>query len=190
MRCFLAIDLPDDLRDALAVLQDDLPVGRPVPDENLHLTLAFLGDQDDMALAALDDEMGRLVMPPFELSPQGVGVFGGDRPRLVYAGIAPSPELADLHHRVLGATRRAGIRLRRERYHPHITLARFGPGARGHEVLMLQRFLAAHMGFRGPALPVAGAGLFRSVLRPEGALHEELAHYPLAPWATPAADEA
>lgn len=181
MRAFLAIDLPDDLRDRLADLQSALPVGRAVPVDNLHLTLAFLDDQDDATLAALDAELSALAPPDFDLSPQGVGVFGGDRPKLLYAGIADSAALIDLRRRVLGAVRRAGITLRRERFHPHVTLARFGAGLRGPDLAALQAFLAAHMGFRGPVLRVRGFGLFESVLRPQGALHRELAHYPPFP---------
>jgi 2'-5' RNA ligase len=45
MRVFVAIDLPDEVRRELETLQNALPVGRPVPAENLHLTLSFLGDQ-------------------------------------------------------------------------------------------------------------------------------------------------
>lgn len=179
MRCFLAIGLTEALREALVALQAALPVGRPVPEDNLHLTLAFLDDQDEATLEALHDELERLSAPAFDLSPRGVDLFGGNRPKLLYAGIAPSPALTDLHRRVQGAVRRSGITLRRERYHPHITLARFGAGARGGDAAQLYRFVAEHAGFRGPELPVRGFGLYRSTLRPQGALHEELAHYHL-----------
>ncbi len=179
MRCFLAIPLDDPLRDALADLQADLRTGRPVPEENLHLTLAFLDEQDEDALAALDEELSAIALPPVELTPRGLGVFGGNRPRVLYAGFAPSPPLIDLHGRVMAAIRRAGIDLRRERFHPHVTLARFGSGARGAELETLQHFLARHIAFEGPPLPVTGFGLYQSTLHADGALHEELAHYPL-----------
>ncbi|MFC3613913.1 RNA 2',3'-cyclic phosphodiesterase [Lutimaribacter marinistellae] len=179
MRCFLAIPLTDPLRDALARLQAELPVGRLVPEENLHLTLAFLDERDDPALAALDEELSALSAPSFDLIPRGLGVFGGNRPRSLHAVILPSSPLADLHARIQGAIRRAGIDLRRERYVPHITLARFGTGARGASLDALQHFLAAHLGFEGPPFPVTEFHLYQSVLRPDGALHEELARYPL-----------
>ncbi|HBS50493.1 MAG TPA: RNA 2',3'-cyclic phosphodiesterase [Rhodobacteraceae bacterium] len=178
MRVFLAIPLPDDLRDALAALQDDLQAGRAVPEENLHLTLAFLDEQPEEALAALDDELSALSVAPFELVPRGLGVFGGGRPRLLYAALAPSPALDDLHARVLRAVRRAGIELRRERFVPHVTLARFGAGARGTDLERVQHFLARHMAWEGPPLPVTGFGLYHSRLGPGAAVYEELATYP------------
>ena len=53
MRAFLALDLPQETRDALIRVQADLPVGRPVPCENLHLTLAFLDEQPHYADARI-----------------------------------------------------------------------------------------------------------------------------------------
>jgi hypothetical protein len=50
MRVFVAIDLPDHVRRELEALQSALPAGRPVPAENLHLTLSFLGDQQELAV--------------------------------------------------------------------------------------------------------------------------------------------
>ncbi|MEY8838906.1 RNA 2',3'-cyclic phosphodiesterase, partial [Cribrihabitans sp. XS_ASV171] len=174
MRCFLAIPLTDPLRDALADLQADLRAGRPVPEENLHLTLAFLDEQDEEALAVLDEELATISLPPFDLAPRGLGVFGGDKPRVLYAGFDPSQPLTDLHTRVTAAIRRAGLDLRRERFLPHVTLARFGTGARGAELETLQHFLARHIAFDAPPLPVTGFGLYQSILHADGAVHEEL----------------
>ena len=182
MRCFLAIGLTDPVRDALTRLQQQIPVGRVVPAGNLHVTLGFLGEQDDEALTSLDQELACIRQDPFTLSIRGLDVFGGDRPTVLFAGIDRTAALDHLHQQVRGAIRRAGIFLKRDRYRPHVTLARFGAGARGADRAALQTFLSVHAGFQGPDLTVAGFGLYRSTLRPEGALYEEMVDYPLSGW--------
>ena len=115
---FIAIDLPEEATAALARLQSVLPAGRLVAEENLHLTLAFLGEQEGSALEALHDELETIRVQPFALGFSGLGVFGGDRPRILFADVAPDPVLTDLHRRVTGALHRAGIAVQRARFHP------------------------------------------------------------------------
>ena len=64
MRAFLALDIPDDVAAALIRLQSGIPFGRPVPEENLHLTLAFFEDAPDHGLEALHEMLSALRMPP------------------------------------------------------------------------------------------------------------------------------
>lgn len=179
MRAFVAIDLPEAVTAALARVQSALPAGRPLAQENLHLTLAFLGDQPEAALEGLHYELDVIRAAPFALQLSGLGVFGGDRPRVLFADVAPEPALTDLHGRVKGALHRAGIVAPRERFHPHVTLARFGAGAAPGVADRLHRFLADHGDTALPGFAVTGFGLFESVLHPSGAQHELLAHYAL-----------
>ncbi|MFC3117545.1 2'-5' RNA ligase family protein [Jhaorihella thermophila] len=73
MRAFLAIGLPDAAVRDIRRLQARLPVGRAVPRDNLHLTLAFLDDQPEEALEALDAELQALRAPGFDLRLSGLG---------------------------------------------------------------------------------------------------------------------
>lgn len=177
IRAFLALPLPDWLCAALGTVQERLRLPRPVPEEDLHLTVAFLGDQPEPALAELDDALARLILPAPEIRVDGLGVFGGDRPRSLHATVAPDPQLSALRTRVLSAVRAAGLEIEATRFVPHVTLARFRPGETRAATL------AAALGALGPvALPPARVGelvLYRSRLRPEGALHDDLARYPL-----------
>ncbi|AVO39011.1 RNA 2',3'-cyclic phosphodiesterase [Pukyongiella litopenaei] len=175
MRAFVAIPVPDAVAASLAALQARLPGGRRVPRENLHLTLAFLDDQPEPALEELHGELGDLGAAAFDLTLAGLGVFGGDRPRLLYADIAPNTALSDLHRAVMGAARRAGMQLPRRRFHPHVTLARFGAG----DAAGLGGFIAAHGATPLPGFRATGFGLYRSILRPDGAVHDMLAGYNL-----------
>ncbi|MDF1718324.1 MAG: RNA 2',3'-cyclic phosphodiesterase [Antarcticimicrobium sp.] len=179
MRAFVAIDLPEAVTAALARMQSMLPAGRPVAEENLHLTLAFLGDQEETALEALHYELEGIRVQPFALRFSGLGAFGGDRPRILFADVGTEPALIDLHRRVAGALHRAGIVVQHARFHPHVTLARFGTGAAPKTAARLRRFLSDHGDTALPGFAVAGFGLFESVLHPSGARYELLARYAL-----------
>ncbi|MDK3017353.1 RNA 2',3'-cyclic phosphodiesterase [Pseudodonghicola flavimaris] len=181
MRSFLALPLPDPVAAALTWLQAGLPFGRPVPQPNLHLTLAFLGDQPEARLIALDEALRELDAPAVPLEITGLGSFGGDRPRLLFADVAPVPELLALHRAIRGALRLAAMPAPKERFHPHITLFRFGAGLRPQLAERLPALLADHPLPDLPAATLDRVGLYRSSLRPEGARYDLLADYPLAP---------
>ena len=179
MRGFVAIDLPEPVLDTLESLQDDLAVGRPMARETLHLTLAFLGERDDAALAAVHEERTGLAAGTFELTRRGGGMSGGRRPRVLWAGVGHQPALGALRDRVRRAVRRAGIELPRERFRPHVTIARFGPHPHRDELRKIEEFLERNGSFRADPFAVGQVTLFRSVLHRNGAVHEPLAVYGL-----------
>lgn len=178
MRSFVAIPLADDTRDALEAAQLRLPLGRLVARENLHLTLAFLDDQPEEALERLHAELDRLRAPQFIVTLSGLGCFGGDKPRLVFAKVLQNPALEDLHRKVLRAARRAGIAVARRRFHPHVTLARLRPGTGGaHRIAAA---IATLNDLQFPATPIRAMSLFHSELHADGPIYHELARYDLA----------
>lgn len=180
MRAFIAIDLPDTARAALADLQARLPVGRPVAEENLHLTLAFLDDQPPAVLEDLHDDLSGLRARGFELHLSGLGGPGGAAPALIWIAADPSPPLVQLRARVEAAARRAGIALPRQRFRPHVTLARFGRRRLGGgERARLQAFLTAEGALRLDPVPVRDIALWQSSLHRDGPVYDELARYPL-----------
>jgi len=180
MRAFLAIDLPDEIAAALALAQAGLKAGRPVPRDNLHLTLAFLGDQPEFALTELDHELTALRYPSFELRFTGFGTFGNMQPRSLYADIGASPELAGLHKAIRGAVRRAGIVLPHQRYVPHVTIARFRREQADMAAAAVATLMRGSPDFRAGPFAVRDVVLFGSTLNPDGAQHEALARYPLS----------
>ncbi|WP_254438832.1 RNA 2',3'-cyclic phosphodiesterase [Ruegeria arenilitoris] len=168
MRSFVAISLNHEATVALAPLQRALPAGRPVPPENLHLTLAFLDDQPEQVLEALHDELLALSSAPFHITFLGIECFG----RALAIGVKDSAPLVALHRKIQIATRRAGIVLPRRRFRPHVTIAR----------LKHERRQAAHIPHDWtvntlPEMLVTGFTLYESTLRPEGARHVALAHF-------------
>lgn len=179
MRAFVAITPPDPVRDALLRVQETVPLGRPVPEENLHLTLAFLDDQPEELLRELHDELAEIHAMPFDVELAGLGCFGGAAPRILFAQVIPCDALDRLHRTTVQAARRVGIHLPRERFRPHITLTRFAGRLSSLAQRQLRGFLDIHATVALPGFTVNDFALFQSTLRHGGALHEELARYEL-----------
>lgn len=170
MRAFIALPVAGDALDGITRLQQYLPEGRPLPEENLHLTLAFLDDQPEESLEALHEDLSGICAPGFAVPLRGLALFG----QALAVEAEPVPPLAGLQTAVQAAARRAGIALPRRRFRPHVTFARLKGRGAG-----LSRYISENAATRLPDLQAAAFSLFASTLRPQGALHEELARYPL-----------
>lgn len=178
MRLFVALDLPEGLREALFDVQDDLGFGREVSEENLHLTLAFLDDQPPQVATALHEMLSAIRAPGMRLAVRGAEAFGGAHPSLLAARVERTPELAALYEKVAQAVRMAGIDLPRRRFKPHVTLVRFPrrlpDGAQGR----IAGWLSMHGNLMAEGV-AESFGLYRSTLHEGGPRYEALATYPL-----------
>jgi RNA 2',3'-cyclic 3'-phosphodiesterase len=177
IRAFVALPLPQTVRSALAVTQFLLPLPRPVPPGNMHVTLAFLGNLAEPHLVEVDAALERLKAAPLTLAIAGLGVFGGDRPRNVHARLAPSPALDHLQARIVQAIRRAGVTLEGKRFVPHVTLGRLAAGQVGAPELA--RAMGEIGAVTSPPFTVGAFALYRSLLRADGPVYDVLAEYPL-----------
>lgn len=177
MRTFVALDLPDPVRDALEAVQEALPPGlRPSDPDQFHLTLAFLGERPESEVEAAHEGLETLRHPRVPLRLRGLGTFDHEG-LTVWAGVAEEAGLRSLQAKVLSVLHGAGIMLPRRRFRPHVTLARARRGAPDPD--RLAAVLARWDSFPSPPFEAREVGLWRSTLRPDGALHEELARYPL-----------
>ena len=179
IRAFLGIDLPPPVRGALQVQQFLLPLPRKVEPENLHLTLVFLGECPELALEAAHEGFAALREARFSLALQGLGLFGKDKPRVAWAGVAPSPELMHLQAKVEGIARRAGCPIDARKFTPHVTLGRFSPPPPA-DAMRLERAVAMGATFRTEPGEVTELTLWRSHLTGKGPQYEVLVRYPLA----------
>jgi 2'-5' RNA ligase len=179
MRAFLGLQLPEPVQDAMEDLQAEIPVGRSVAPENLHITLAFLDDQPTATLEALHEELCAVRAPAFALSVQGLDLMGGKSPKVLCANIAANAALNQLHSRIRTRVQAAGIALPRVRFRPHVTLLRFSRRLQPDALAKIGRALQAHGDFRIQDFPVESFNLYRSTLLPEGPRYDVLAHYPL-----------
>ena len=98
-RLFSAIEIPWSIAERLAMLRSGLSGARWIDPENYHLTLRFVGDVDGATARDFTNALGEIELPPFELRLDGLGSFGGNKPRAVFADVAPSDEPPLLHHR-------------------------------------------------------------------------------------------
>src|SRR5690606_17932464 len=122
-RLFVALELPENCRETLAALERPLRGGRWLPTEQLHLTLAFLGNVAAEQEDRLHTELAKVQVPPFFLPIEGTGTFGGKRPSVLWAGVGTGhPHLFALHKHVHDALFAAGLDPELRPFHPHITL--------------------------------------------------------------------
>jgi 2'-5' RNA ligase len=177
IRAFAALALPEPVRFELMLVQQGLPAPRTVAPESLHLTLVFLGEIPGRLLEDVDSAFRAVTAPGFEVALAGVDLFGGARPRVVYAGVAANPALAHLQAKVETAARGAGVELPRRRFAPHVTLARLPE--RFADRVRLEQAVANRGAWSAPRFAVGDFRLYRSHLGGEGAVYEELARYPL-----------
>ncbi len=178
MRLFLAIPLPEPVSARLSEVASRLKIGRPLPEENLHLTIAFLGEQREPVLEELHYELERIGQQAFPVVFGPLGTFG-DSPGTVHAEVLLSEGLRSLHRSVMGAVHNAGVTLERRRFRPHVTIARLPRHSAPGDHAEVARFLGVHAATPLPGFTADRLVLYRSWLRPEGALYEELADYPL-----------
>ncbi len=122
MRLFIAIQFDQTVLDALtkfqAVMKTQGVTGNYTREENLHLTLAFIGDygDPDEVLEAMEQAAFR----PFSIRLEGVGNYGD----LFWAGIRKNEELASLAGRLRKVLSERGIPFDKKKFSPHITLIR------------------------------------------------------------------
>jgi 2'-5' RNA ligase len=178
IRAFLAIELDDQRRSALAVQQFLLPLPRKEPIENLHLTLVFLGELREAELERAHEAIAALKLPSLSVELSGLGLFGGERPRAAWAGVAPNPDLMRLQQKLETAVRRAGLSPEARRYLPHVTLGRFRPPPLD-VTMRLERAIAEQSGFRVAPMPVSQVVLYESIRQGDQRRYEELVRYPL-----------
>lgn len=176
-RLFVAIPLPDTVRRTLAGVQAGIPGARWIPEENLHLTLRFIGECSDAEADDYAEALDGVRAAPFDVVVEGVGRFGdGRRTRLLWAGIRREETLAHFQRKVESALVRAGLPPEARKFAPHITLARLRDASPGP----VQGFLAGNALLQAGTVDVDRFGLYSSLLMPEGAIHTLEAEYPLS----------
>ena len=173
---FVALDLPDEARAQLTTWRDELVAGRrdlrPVAAEALHVTLVFLGWQDESAAQAVFDAASDATagIPAPLLRAGDVRPLPPRNPRLFALELHDQGHRASALQRAVSDALEAGRWYRPEKrpFWPHLTLARVKRG---------ERRVAGLAGSPAPGDPFRATQLtlYRSTLRPEGALYEPLA---------------
>ena len=184
MRCFVSLDLPDPVRVHLANVARPLVERfalRPVPANQLHLTLAFGADLEPSAADELVTIVREVELPALSLRLQRLGHFPPRGiPRVVWAGFGGDVDAVErLHADIAARALPLGVEREKRGFTPHVTLARvastFGALALV-DALQQQSAMLRQKPFAPTHLAV-----YASELTPRGPIHRALARRPCAP---------
>ncbi|MGH9391835.1 MAG: RNA 2',3'-cyclic phosphodiesterase [Vicinamibacteria bacterium] len=184
IRTFIAVDLLEEIRRRMASVIERLRSRaegvRWIKPEAVHLTLKFLGDVSPEKIGKIGEALAPKLrrVEPFEARVARIGCFpSADRARIVWIGIdEPTGILTRLHEKVDAAMGGLGFPREERPFRAHLTVGRVRRDAGGLDLQSLvAREPAADLG----ALKIAEIILFRSDLRPDGALYTPLDRYPL-----------
>ena len=174
-RLFVAIRPPQAIRDLLIDAMDEGPDFRWQDEEQLHLTLRFIGEVERPLASDIAAALQTIRANRFELRILGVGRFEQRNSGALWAGVEPREPVAALSSKIERMCQEAGLEAERRAFHPHITLARW-KGRRSREV---QDFLERRRGLSSELFEVRDFILFESRLSRHGAHYEEVERYRL-----------
>ena len=186
IRCFLAVEISDEVRKAAGQLMDRLRKGiqftkaRPawVRIENQHFTIVFLGNRSPEQVEQIKAVLADLPreIAPFRVAVGGLGVFPNERsPRVLWLGVREGTEaFSALYDKVIPRLRPVGFEPETRPYHPHLTLARIKSFRGAAEMMGVVR---SHQNEPCGEFTASGLTFFRSQLHPDGAVYTPLAHW-------------
>ena len=173
-RLFVAIRPPEDIRDRLIDAMDDGADFRWQSDEQLHLTLRFVGDVERPLANDLAIALAAVRAPAFKLRLSGLGSFDRRSGGVLWAGVEPAEPVRALAARIERVCQAVGLPPERRAFHPHITLARWrGPRSREVRAFLDGRALASD------PWEVGAFTLFESHLSRHGAHYEAVENFSL-----------
>jgi 2'-5' RNA ligase len=178
IRAFVGVRIDPEMAERIFEVQSELKrrlsgvrwVGR----ENLHFTVKFLGAVGEEKIAPISDALERAVgsIPRFSITGRGIGVFPDiRRARVVWAGFE-SDNLEALARQIEAILEPIGFPREKRSFKPHLTIGRWrNPVSQGeslkHEI---ERWKDRDFGVS----QVEEVILFRSVLKPQGAVYSPL----------------
>ncbi len=127
MRLFIGINFDSQTKQKLISLQEGLKKlgkGNFTHDQNLHLTLVFLGEVAPEGVAAIKGAMEQTQISPLTLRFDHMGCFKRDGGNIWWVGLGQNPALTLMQQALSSNLQGAGFTLERRRFTPHITLAR------------------------------------------------------------------
>lgn len=194
MRLFVALDIDNEVRERIARflegVQGFAPDARWVKAESQHVTLKFIGEQPDAAVARIKETLASINARGTQIHFRGYGFFPtANSGRVFWVGMEAGPELALLAGAIDQKTAALGIPKEERAFSPHLTLARAGgrsgsprhiKGDRPNRVFqLLQDKLAALPEPEFGAMTAHAFFLYQSQLSPKGSKYTKLERYAL-----------
>ncbi|MBN1212556.1 MAG: RNA 2',3'-cyclic phosphodiesterase [candidate division Zixibacteria bacterium] len=175
-RLFVAIDLPDRVKEQLRYICHGVPGASWLEPEQLHLTLRFIGEVDGGGFRDIVETLAHIRCEPFSVALEGTGCFPlRKEPKSLWVGVEKNEALTHLQKKIDTALIRAGLPKEGRKFSPHITVAQL----KGPRVNKIAGFLAANGLFKVAPFPVDEFCLYSSFLSSQGALHQLEESYPL-----------
>ncbi len=174
-RLFVAVRPPRMIRDLLLNAMGGISGARWQSEDQIHLTLRFIGEVDRHRAGDVHAALGAIHQPPFEIAISGLGLFDRrGQPETVWAGVSPHEPLRRLHKKVDQAMTRVGIAPDQRAYVPHIALARLKRWSG-----TIRDLIEQSGGLTSPPFRIDCFALYESELTPEGAVYSVIERYPL-----------
>ncbi|QOJ78264.1 RNA 2',3'-cyclic phosphodiesterase [Infirmifilum lucidum] len=182
LRVFVAVkvDRPEVVAK-IKVFQEELEraglKAKFVEAENLHITLQFIGEIPQEKVQSIKVKLREVRASPFVMELEGVGAFPSlKNPRVVWIGVKRgAEELSQLAHKVSQAILATGVRVEREEFIPHLTIARVKAPLNGEARRIIEGNSATLFGEQD----VTRFYLVKSTLTPRGSIYTDLAVYQL-----------
>lgn len=168
-RLFVAIELPEQQKQLLREICYGLPGAKWLDENQMHLTLRFIGEVDGAAFRDAREALSTVSVEPFEVAIKGVGHFPPrGAPQMLWAGIADNGDLTHLRNKVESTLVRHGFDPERRKFKAHVGLAK----VKDTSPAKLATFLREYALFRLPTFAVTEFCLFSSYLASERAIHQ------------------
>jgi len=174
MRLFIAIDLPDNIKDLASRFEKELSqfdVLRFVKHENMEMTLTFIGEVPDNDVDEIRRRLRKIKFDKFMLKTSGFGFFPSNkRIRVLWLGLEKNDMFFKLQHDI------RDLFGHKEKFMPHITIARARKIIIGEANKLDDRIKG--VSHEEISFEVNNFRLYSSILKSQGPMHEMLEEYP------------
>jgi 2'-5' RNA ligase len=170
MRTFIAIDLPEEIKERVYAASAELHSGvTTVAQNNLHITLQFLGEKSKAQLIDIENTIKAVNSTPFLVSVYGVSYFGKPA-RVIFANVADDSRIAYLYSQISVRLAAIGIEsIDSRKFVPHITMARVK-----HPACGLEDFISRHAATKFGSFEVSCIAVKKSTPSSHGPVYETL----------------
>lgn len=185
IRSFLAFEMPVKIKEIVSRTLKEmkkLPLDvRWVKADNIHITVVFMGNISEDYLMPIGEAVSKICKRygPFDVTLTGSGIFGSLRnPRVLWIGLdGDLTRLSYFRNSLQKNLKPFGIKEEKRRFKPHLTLGRFRKGS--GSIVNMDELLSEYQNVTSPTCTVEELILFRSELRPAGAIYSRLETWPL-----------
>lgn len=185
MRYFIALELPQNSKEEIKVIQEEfkkiIPGARLTDNDKLHLTIAFVGEKPDKFQKDLEEMLKKATqnIPPFAITPAYIDGFPNlHEARIFWIGVKGDiDKLMIIRERIKDGLVQLGLDVDDRRYTPHIAIAKINNSFRMEEGQeeRLQQLMAEKLN----SITVSSLKLFESIPEEGFHTHNTLAEVPL-----------